>query len=241
MFAIYLKELNSFFSSLIGYIAIGVFLCLMGVFVWIFPDTNVLDFGYADLRLMFDIAPMILMVLIPAITMRSFAEETSLGTIETLATRPLKESDIVLGKYLACLTLVLFAILPTLVYYWSVIRLGSPIGNIDHAAFWGSFIGLLLLSGVFVAMGVFASSIVNAQFVAFVVGMMICSFSYMGFQWFSTLTIGKGDFFLEKLGMSYHFEALARGVVELRDVVYFLSLIVAFLLFTYTSLEKRKW
>ena len=149
MLSIFKKEVNSFFSSLIGYIVIGVFLVVMGLFIWVFPDTNILDYGYATLDSLFAIAPNIFMFLIPAITMRSFAEETQSGTIELLATRPLTDLEIILAKYFANLFLVAFAILPTLLYYYTVYKLGSPVGNVDTGAMWGSYLGLLFLGGTF--------------------------------------------------------------------------------------------
>ena len=145
MLSIYRKEINAFFSSLIGYIAIVVFLVITGLIVWVFPDTNVLDYGYASLESLFFVAPWVYLFLIPAITMRSFAEEISNGTIEMLATKPLRELDIILGKYFAALTLVFFSLLPTLIYYVAVYQLGAPKGNLDSGAIWGSYIGLLFL------------------------------------------------------------------------------------------------
>ena len=242
MNSIIFKELNAFFSSLIGYIAIGIFLLTLSLFLWVFSSFNVLDYGYATLDGLFGLAPLVLMILIPAITMRSFAEETSLGTIETLVTRPLKVIDIVLGKFLACLILVLVSILPTLIYYVSVCQLGSPVGNIDHGAFWGSFIALLLLGGAFVSIGIFSSSLVKDQIVAFVIGLVLCSFMYLGFEYLSELFVENGqDSIIQEIGMSSHFIALGRGLVDTRDLVYFLSVIIVFILFSKFTLERRFW
>ncbi len=174
MFAIFKKEVQQFFSSLIGYFAIIVFLLVLGMFMWIFPDTNILDSGYATLDSFFNFAPYIFVFLIPAITMRSFAEEINTGTIELLATRPVTEIQIVLGKYFAALLLVFFAIVPTLIYFYTVSRLASPVGNVDVGGILGSYFGLFFLGAVFVAIGIFCSSVTSNQIVAFIVGVFLC-------------------------------------------------------------------
>src|SRR5215471_1774216 len=167
MFAIFQRELTAFFSSLIGYIAIAVFLILIGLIMWVFPG-NALEFGYANLDILFDNAPMVFMLLIPAITMRMFSEEKRAGTLEIIVTRPVTELQIILGKFFAAVVLALFALLPTLIYYYTIYNLGAPAGNIDNGATWGSYIGLVLLSASFVAIGLFASSLTDNQIVAFV-------------------------------------------------------------------------
>jgi len=189
MIAVYIKELNSFFSSLIGYISMFVFLLGIGLFVWIFPDTNVLDYGFASLDTLFGSAPWVFMFLIPAITMRSFAEERNTGTFELLATRPLTDRSIILGKYFAAVTLVVFTLLPTLLYYYSIYQLGSPIGNIDTGSVIGSYIGLLLLGSIFTAIGIFSSSITTNQIVAFVLAVFLCFFFYLAFDFLSKLNV----------------------------------------------------
>jgi ABC-2 type transport system permease protein len=243
MISIYRKEINVFFSSLIGYIALSVFLIGTGLFVWIFPDTNILDYGYSGLDSLFYTAPWVFMFLIPAITMRSFAEEIGQGTIELLATRPLSDLDIILGKYFASLTLVAFAILPTFIYFYSVYQLGSPVGNIDTGATWGSYLGLIFLGGAFVAIGIFASSLTKNQIVAFILSMFLCFFFYIAFESLSKLNIfyAKIDDVIELLGINAHYTSISRGVIDTRDVVYFVSLIVLFISFTKVSLESRKW
>lgn len=243
MFNIFLKELNHFFSSLIGYIAIIVFLLATGLFLWVFPDTSVLDYGFATLESLFYMAPWIFMFLIPAITMRSFSEEYNTGTIEILNTKPLTENRIIGGKYLAAFFLVLFSLLPTLIYFYSVSSLGAPAGNIDSGATWGSYIGLLLLGGAFVAIGIFASAITNNQIVAFIIAIFLCFFVYIGFDYVSRLDIffASLDSFIEQLGIDAHYQSIGRGVVDTRDLIYFLSLIAAFLYFTKIALESRKW
>lgn len=243
MAAIYLKELNAFFSSLIGYLALGAFLITVSLFVWIFPDTSVLEYGFASLDGLFGIAPWVLMFLIPAIAMRSFSEELSSGTFELLSTHPLKESAIILGKYCAVLTVVVFSILPTLVYYFSIYRLGSPVGNIDSGATWGSYIGLLLLGSAFSAIGIFSSSLTHSQIVAFVLSVFLCFFFYTAFDYLSRLGIfyAKTDDIVEQLGISIHYASISRGVLDTRDVVYFISFNIIFLWLTHLVLQSRKW
>ncbi len=243
MFAIYKKEINTFFSSLIGYIVIGVFLIYMSLMLWVFPDSNLLNSNYATLEPLFDLAPMIFMFLIPAITMRTLAEEKLNGTIELLVTRPLNDWEIVLGKFLACLSLVGFALLPTLIYYISIYQLGSPVGNIDTGATWGSYIGLLFLGGVFVSIGIFASSLTNNQIVSFIIATFLCFIFYWGFDFISRLPIffGKIDDLVEMLGVEYHYKSISRGIIDTRDVLYFLSVITLFFVGTQVSLESRKW
>lgn len=243
MVSIFFKELNSYFSSLIAYIVIGVFLVILGLVMWVFPDTSLLNYSYATLDQVFDIAPVIFLFLIPAITMRSFAEEQQSGTIEILATKPISDVEIVAGKFLANFALVIFAILPTLIYYYSVYQLGSPPGNLDSGAIMGSYIGLILLGGVFAAIGIFASALTNNQIVAFIISIFFCFLFYWGFYFFSKLPVfvGRVDDIVQMLGIEYHYLSISKGVIDSRDVVYFLSVILAFLGLTITVLEKRKW
>lgn len=243
MIAIFRKELNAFFSSLIGYIAVGVFLLVMGIFLWVIPGFSILDYGYASLELYFEFAPIVLLVLIPAITMRSFAEENKEGTMEFLVTKPLRDTDILLGKFFASLALVFFALMPTLLYYFSVWQLGEPKGNIDHGATVGSYIGLFFLSAAFVAAGMFASSLSNDQIVAFIFGVLLNALFYLGFYYLSTLPsfFGTLDDFVERLGFRFHYDAMSRGAIDSRDVLYFLTVIAVFLQGTRLMLERRKW
>ncbi|MBL0309058.1 MAG: gliding motility-associated ABC transporter permease subunit GldF [Bacteroidetes bacterium] len=243
MYAIFKKEVRQFFSSLIGYIAIIVFLLTLGLFNWVFPDTNIFDFGYATLDSFFGIAPYIFIFLIPAITMRSFAEEINTGTIELLATRPVTELDIVLGKYFAALALVFISILPTFIYFYTVYQLASPVGNVDIGGILGSYFGLFFLGAVFVAIGCFCSSITSNQIVAFIAGVFLCFFIYLVFDYVSQfgVFVGKNDFLVESFGLNAHYNSMGKGVIDSRDVVYFLSVISLFLLFTRTALASRRW
>lgn len=243
MISIFQKEINSFFSSLIGYIVIGVFLVVLGLVMWVFTDTSILSYNYASLDQLFGMAPMIFMFLIPAITMRSFAEEQQTGTIELLVTRPLHDLEIILGKFFACLGLVVFAILPTVLYYYTVYELGSPKGNLDAGAILGSYIGLIFLAGAFVSIGLFASSLTQNQIVSFILATFLCFLFYWGFWFFSKLPVfvGRGDDIVQMIGIDYHYDSMSRGVIDSRDVIYFLSLIGVFVMMTMTSLGKRKW
>lgn len=243
MKSIFWKEINSFFSSLIGYIVIGVFLIILGLVMFVFPDSSLLDSNYATLDQLFSVGPMIFLFLIPAITMRSFAEEQQNGTIELLVTRPLSDLSIILGKYWASVTLVAFALAPTLLYYYTVYELGSPKGNLDAGAIVGSYVGMLFLAGAFVAIGLFASSLTNNQIVAFILATFLCFLLYYGFFYFSKLPVfvGRGDDLVQMIGIDYHYDSISRGVIDSRDVLYFLSVIALFIGLTNLSLERRKW
>lgn len=243
MWTIFLKEISFFFSSIMGYLTIGIFLLMMGLFLWVFPDTSLLNYEAASLESFFTLAPWIFMFLIPAITMRSFADEKRAGTIELLLTKPLTEWQIVGGKFLGSYGLFLLAILPTFIYYISIYMLGAPKGNIDMGATNGSYIGLILLGAVFTAIGVFTSSITNNQIVAFIIGVFFCFMFFIAFQYLSFIPafIGKWDYFIQLFGIDAHYTSISRGVVDTRDLLYFISLVFVFLLFTKTVLDARKW
>ena len=243
MLAIFRKEINSFFSSLIGYVVIGLFLVVLGLFLFVFPETSLLNTGFAVLDPFFAIVPNIFIFLIPAITMRSFAEEQQSGAIELLLTRPLRDRDIVLGKYLACLCLVIIALLPTVLYYVTIYQLGDPVGIVDTGAAAGSYFGLLFVAMAFVAIGIFASSLTDNQIVSFLLATVLSFFLYFGFDYLSRLPflVGRFDALVQELGMMAHFDALGRGVLDSRDLVYFLSLTAFFLVLTLLSLQRRKW
>ncbi|HEY4799066.1 MAG TPA: gliding motility-associated ABC transporter permease subunit GldF [Bacteroidia bacterium] len=242
MFTLFKKEIRAFLSSLIGYVAISVFLLLVGLFLWILPtDSNILSNGYAGLDSLFSLAPWVFLFLIPAITMRSFADEKKAGTIEFLLTKPLTDLQIILAKYFAGVTLVLFSLLPTLIYYYSIYKLGNPIGNIDSGGTYGSYIGLFFLASAFTAIGIFASSLSDNQIVAFILAVFLCFFCYIGFEYAGMLASGKASSLILSLGINDHYTSMSRGVIDTRDVIYYLSLISVFILMTKTSLESRKW
>jgi ABC-2 type transport system permease protein len=213
------------------------------MFLWIFPGSNnLLDSGYASLEALFIIAPWIFLFLVPAITMRMFTDERKSGTIETLFTRPLTDLKIISAKSLAAFILVLFSLIPTLIYFYSVYKLGNPVGSIDSGGTWGSYIGLFFLSAIYVAIGIFASSITENQIVAFIIGMFLCFLMFMGFDYLSELAfLSKIDSFVINMGINEHYKSLSRGVIDSRDIIYFISVVVIFTLFTKLILQSRKW
>jgi ABC-2 type transport system permease protein len=243
MFAIYKKEIAGFFSSLTAYIVMISFLLILGLFLWVFPDTNILDFGFANLDSLFFYAPWIFMFLIPAVTMRMFSDELRTGTIELLLTRPIREMQLIMGKYLAAVTLVLFTLLPTSIYYITIYQLGAPKGNIDHGATIGSFIGLFLLGAAFCAVGLFSSSLSTNSIVAFILALFLCFITYNGFESLSRLPFieGRFDLLIQNLGINQHYQSISKGVIDLRDVLYFVSFSALFNLGTKLILESRKW
>lgn len=243
MWALYKKEISGFFSSLTGYVVIAVFLMLTGLFMWVIPGQfNVLDNGYATLDTLFALAPWVFLFLVPAITMRMISEEKRTGTLDLLYTRPISELQIILAKFLASWTLVLLSILPTLIYFWSVSRLGSPPGNIDVGGTWGSYIGLLFLGGIYAAIGIFSSSLTGNQIVAFILAVFASFLMYMGFEFLSGLAgSGNAGYFISRVGIGYHYNSISRGVLDSRDLLYFLGVMAVFIMGTRTVLQSDKW
>jgi ABC-2 type transport system permease protein len=241
MINILLKEINGFLHSLIAYVVIGVFLIGIGMLVWVFPETNILDYGYADLGSFFGLAPFILMFLIPAITMRMFAEETKSGSLEILMVKPVSTLDILLGKYFAGLLLALVALLPTLVYYYSIYQLANPVGNVDTAGIIGSYIGLFLLTTVFTSIGVLTSSLTDNQIVAFILAAFLSFILFTGFYSLAGINVWSWfSLFLANLSIEYHYNAMSRGLLDSRDIIYFLSMNVLLLFSTKLVLDWRK-
>ncbi len=236
------KEISLFFSSLIAYISMGVFFIVLALNLFIFSG-NILDANYATLDAFFTLAPWVLIFLIPAITMRTFAEEKQNGTIELLSTKPITDLQIVVGKYLAALFLWLITFLPTLVYFLAIKKLSLDNAPIDSGATWGSYIGLFFLGAVFVAVGIFSSSISNNQIVAFLVGVFLCYLMYDAFAQLSALPFFEGriDYIIQSAGLNAHYDSISRGVVDTRDIIYFLTIITLFIIGTRTALESRKW
>jgi ABC-2 type transport system permease protein len=242
MWALLRKEINEFFNSLIGYIAIVVFLIANGVFLWVLPGTNIFDFGYATLERLFELAPWVFMFLIPAITMRSIAEETRSGTIEMLTTKPLTSGQIVGAKYLAGLVVVLFSIVPTFLYLLTIYLLAEPVGNVDMGATWGSYMGLLFLAGGYLAIGMFASSVTENQIIAFILALLLCFTFYGLLEWSrDLLPPGLLNDILEGINIQSHYVSIRRGVVDTHDLTYFVTLSLLFLLLTKTRIESRLW
>lgn len=242
MWVIFKKEIRSFLGSFIAYIVIGVFLLLTGLFLWMIKGNNIFDLGVASLQVMFEVAPYILIFLVSAITMRSISEEKRLGTLEILTTKPIHDVQIIAGKFLASVTLIVIAIIPTLFYYYAIYQLASPVGNIDTGATMGSYIGLVLLAACYASVGMFSSSLTDNQIVALITSMLF-NFFFFGvlgmlgdISWLTN--IGKS---LEWFGLEFHYDSISRGVIDTRDVIYFLGFIFVFLGLTKIVFESRKW
>ncbi|WP_456424426.1 gliding motility-associated ABC transporter permease subunit GldF [Lutibacter sp.] len=234
MKSILIKELNSFFSSPIAYLVIAVYLLINGLFLWVFDgDFNILHAGFADLNSYFLLAPWIFIFLIPAITMRSFSDEINTGTLELLKTKPITNWQLVFGKYAASLVLVIIAIIPTLIYIYSIYQLGNPIGNIEFGSTFGSFIGLFFLASTYTSIGVFASTISKNQIVSFIIAVFTSFFFYYGFEALSSYNLfGNLDYTIQRFGMSAHFNSISKGVIDTRDLIYFVTVTYFFLLLT---------
>lgn len=243
MFSLLKKEINVFFSSLIGYVIITVFLTASGLLMWVLPgELNIFDSGQASVRALFYIAPWLFLFLVPAVTMRLFSDEKRSGTIELLLTRPVTDFQIVFAKYSAGLLLVLFSLIPSLVYFLSAFLLGNPVGNIDIGGTWGSYIGLFFLAAIYVAIGVFASSITEHQIFSFVIALILSFVLYLGFDMIASLGFLKGiESTVLYIGINSHYKSMSRGVIDTRDMMYFISVIAFFLAITKAVLESRKW
>ena len=258
MITLFRKEINAFFNTLTGYVVITVFLLANSLFMWVIKgNLNVLESGHANLNTLFTMAPWVFLFLVPAVSMRVFAEEKKSGTLELLLTRPISEfrivlaeqphrnvvfAQIVLAKYLAIVVLILFSLLPTLVWYISVSRLGSPPGNLDSGGIAGSYIGLFFLAAVYASVGIFSSAITDNQIISFILAVLLSFFLYAGFDLItSTDLFGNLDSILLRMGISEHYHSISRGVVDTRDLIYFLSVISIFLLGTKIVLQSRKW
>lgn len=240
MWVVYRKELQRFFNTAMGYIVIAVFLLITGLFLWVFRGKyNVLDSGYANLDGLFVLAPWLYLFLAPAVTMQLFAEEQDKGTVELLYTKPVRRISIVLGKFFAGFTLMLIALLPTLLWYATVWLLAEPVGNVDSGAFWGSFLGLVFLAATYVAIGVFASALSKNQLVAFVVAVIFCFCFLYGFELVAMLfSSGSVADVVERFGIDAHYRSMSRGVLDSRDILYFLTLQCMFLLFTHEKIKR---
>ncbi|MCM4154059.1 gliding motility-associated ABC transporter permease subunit GldF [Arenibacter sp. N53] len=241
MLAIFKREILSFFASPIGYLVIGLFLVLSGLFLWVFKGPfNIFEYGFADLSNFFLLAPWVFLFLIPAITMKSFSEEKKLGTLELLLIKPISLWETVFGKFLGTFCLALIAILPTLLYVYTISQLGVTIGNLDMGMVTGSYFGLLLLIGSYTAIGLFSSTLSENQIVAFIIGMVLCFLMLYGFESLATIfPTGTMILFIENLGMKVHFESIARGVLDTRDIIYFISLTLFFLYLTIVQLKNQ--
>jgi len=243
MFALLRKEISEFFSSITGYVVVVIFLLINSMFIWIFhTDFNILDAGYAGLDNMFILAPWIFLFLIPAVCMRLFSEEKRSGTSEWLLTKPLSDFKIVFAKYISGYILSALSLLPTMIYLISISILADPPGNLDYGGIAGSYMGLFLLAAVYVSIGLFASSLTRNQIIAFFVSVVLCYFFFLGFSQLASLGFsGTTQDFIIALGINDHYTSMSRGVIDSRDVIYFLSVISLFVFFTKLSLESRKW
>ena len=240
MWSICKKELNQVFSNLTGYIAIIFFLLINGVFLFMLNDSSIFEFGYASLDKFFELAPWIFMFLVPAITMRSLADEFKTGTFEILKTKPLTSWQVVLGKYFSILIVLLLAILPTVIYIITIKALSAQ-GGIDGGGLLGSYIGLFFLVAVFAAIGLCCSGFTSNAVVAFLISAFSCLILYFGFNALSKLPFFENgaDYYIEMLGIDFHYRSISRGVLDTRDLVYFISIIFIFLLTTVKNLHKK--
>lgn len=235
MFTIIKREINSFFSSTIGYLVIAVFLVINGLFLWVFSGSfNIPESGFADLSPFFELAPWVLLFLIPAVCMRAFSDEMKMGTLELLLTKPISLNQIVLGKYLGAVILILIALIPTVLYVFTISELGNPSGNWDVGSTLGSYIGLIFLVLAYTSIGIFSSTQSQNQIVAFIIAVFLCFTLYYGFEGFSSLS-----FNISSLGMKAHFDSVARGVLDTRDLIYFLSISAFFIALTILKLKRQ--
>jgi ABC-2 type transport system permease protein len=242
MWPLFIKEINSFYSSLIAWLVISVFLIATGIFLWILPDWSIFDYGYATLEQLFGLAPWVLMFLVPALSMRSFSEEQKSGTYELLMSKPLGIKNLILAKYFSILTIVLFSLLPTLLYYYTVYQLASPVGNLDHGGILGSYLGLLLIGAFYAGIGTLSSLINDNQIISFLTSLILCLFFYYLLDAFRSMAvISPLDPFLEFLSLKTHYISISRGVIDSRDILYFLSFTGLFLYISAFIMQKRKF
>jgi ABC-2 type transport system permease protein len=243
MYSIFRKELFGFFHSIMGYVVIIVFLLVCGLFMWVLPDSNIIDYGYASMEKFFDFAPWVLMFLIPAITMRTFPDEFKSNTIELLLTKPIKELQIILGKYFASIVLVLICLFPTLIYLLCIKMLATSQHYIDSGAIIGSYVGLFFLVAAFTAIGMWCSSLTSNTVVGFLLAFFGCYILYSGFEAISALPVfvGNIDYLLSQIGLQFHYKNISKGVIDTRDVIYFSSVALLFILATQVVLHNRKW
>lgn len=240
MLSIFKKEVGTFFNGIIGFVVVGVFLLLSGLILWVYPNSNVLDYGFAELTVFFDFCPYIFLFLIPAVTMRMFAEEFRAGTIELLFTKPISIQNIIFGKYFASLFIIVLAILPTLIYYFSIYYLGNPVGNIDSASVVGSYFGLIFLAAAYSSIGIFTSAITKNQVVSFILAAVLCYFFYDGLGQIASLFRGTLEYYISYVGLNFHYASLGKGLIDSRNMLYLFSFSYFFLILTTIFLKKRR-
>jgi ABC-2 type transport system permease protein len=243
MLSIFSKEIRLFFSSIVGYVVIVLFILVSGMFLWILPDTNMFDYGYASMEKFFSFAPWILIFLIPAICMRTFSDEFKTGTIELLSTKPLKENSIIMGKFWASFALVCICLIPSLLYVVTLYSLAIIENNLDTGGIIGSYIGLLFLISAFTSISLFCSSMTDNQVVAFLIAVFLNFILYQGFEAISGMEALSGglDYIISQIGLQFHYQSISRGVIDTRDIIYFISITLVFLFATRLFLQKRKW
>lgn len=243
MYALFKKEIILFFSSITGYLVAGVFLLVTSLFLWLIPgQMNIPMSGYASLEPFFWISPWVFLFLVPAVTMRLFADEKKSGTLEVLLTKPIGDWEIVVGKYLAGLVLVIVSILPTFVFVYSLHNMAQPVGNIDHGAIWGSYLGLFFLGAIYTSIGLFASSITSNQIVSFVISIVIIFIFYSGFDALASVpTLKFLSSLLVQFGIEEHYQSISRGVIDSRDLLYFVGVSIIFLSLTKIAITKKRW
>ncbi len=243
MFALLQKEISGFFSSLTAYVVILVFTVANGLFMWVFPgELNIMDSGYASIETLFIIAPWVFLLLVPAITMKMISEEKKTGTIEQLLTQPISDIQIILAKYFSAVILVLISLIPALIYFYSVYQMGTPVGNMDVAGTMGAFIGLFMLAAAYASVGIFTSSITDNQIVAFILAVIISFFLYIGFDSISGMIgLKQVNTLIAGLGINEHYKSISRGVIDSRDVIYFVVVISLFVILTRFVFQSRKW
>ena len=240
MLAILKKELNLFFATPIGYLVIAIFLLINGLFLWVFKgDFNILDANFADLNSFFFIAPWFFIFMIPAITMRTFSDEIRLGTIEIIKTKPISTWDIIMGKYLGSLLLISIALIPTMTYVYTIAQLAATPESIDYGSIIGSYVGLLFLASAITAIGMFTSTLSNNQIVAFIMGLALSFFIFYGFEAIDEL-INSESYGIKNLGLYAHFINIGRGVIDTKDLLYFLSVTFFFLFITKTNFDHKQ-
>ncbi len=241
MIAILKKEIQSFFSTTMGYLVVGIFLVVNGLFLFVFTGPyNILDNGFADLGPFFNLGPWIFIFLIPAICMKSFSEENKQGTMELLLTKPIGEWNLVWGKFSGAFLLTIIALIPSVLYVVTIYQLGDPVGNLDLGALLGSYLGLILLAASYTAIGIFSSSLSSNQITAFIIAVFLCFLGFFAFESVTDYQLFDSSYGIEYLGMSYHYKSMSRGVIDTRDLIYFLSLICLFLFLTYYKIVSQK-
>lgn len=239
MIALIRKELTLYFSNLSGYLISCLFLLITGLFLWLIPGNwNVFTTGYVNLNGLFELAPWLYLFLVPSVSMRLFADEYRLGTMELLMTSPLSSWKIVGAKFTAGFFVIILSLLPSLIYVYSISTMASPMGNVDMGAIVGSYVGLILLACIYLAIGLFTSSLTDNQIIAFLLALVACYLLYAGLDFSSSIFNGRWAHFIAEGGIASHYDSISRGLIEIVDIVYFFSVTLLFLFFTTLRIER---